>query len=74
MSVLQGIFDWYVCGPREFYRRNINNFWQGKGLLPVSGEHSFLEMSPLGYSDLDSELGDSMRRTFDRITRKYGED
>ena len=70
-ELTQKVKDWYICGPRDFYRRYIDKFWQRTGLIAVSGDHGFLDMNPLplGYSELTQEEMDT-RRQFDRMIKK----
>jgi hypothetical protein len=72
-EALQRVYDWYICGPREFYRKYIDRFWQRIGLVAVSGDHGFLDMDPLplGDSTLDDKLMEATRRQCDRDARKY---
>ncbi|MBW2992541.1 hypothetical protein KY345_04960 [Candidatus Woesearchaeota archaeon] len=72
---LQRIYDWYICGPREFYRKYIDRFWQRRGLIAVSGGHGFLDMDPLplGYSVLDDKLREATKRQYDRIAKNISD-
>jgi len=73
METLQKIYDWYVCGPREVYKKYIDRFWQRKSLVATSGDHGHLDMGPLplGYSTLDKKLMEATSRRFDRAARKH---
>ena len=67
-KAIQIIYDWYICGPREFYKKYVDKFWQRRGLVAVSGDHGFLDMDPLpfGFSELDEKLVEATRRRFAR--------
>ncbi len=71
-ELIQRVKDWYVTGPRDFYRRYIENFSARRNLIAVSGDHGFLDMNPLplGYSELTREEMNATRRQFDRTARE----
>ncbi len=73
-AFVQRIKDWYVEGPRDFYRRYLQNFWDRMGLVAVSGEHGFLDMDPLplGYAEVDEDNFAAMRRIYDREIKRAG--
>lgn len=67
-TLTQRLKDWYVLGPRDFYRRYVENFPKRRGLAAVSGDHGFLDMNPLplGYAERDEDKIDAMRRRFQK--------
>ena len=71
-ELIQRVKDWYVLGPRDFYRSYIENFPSRLGLMGHSGEHGFLDMNPLpwGYAEIDYDYTDAFRRKFNRTLRK----
>lgn len=75
-KLFQLIHDWYVTGPRVFYEKYVDRFFQRRNLVAVSGEHGFLDMDPLplGYSTfptLDDKMIEATRRRFDMVAERY---
>ena len=72
-DIKQRTMDWYVNGPRDFYRRYVDRFWQRAGLVAISGDQGFMDMDPLplGHAEIDQDNLDATHRTFMRIVKKY---
>ena len=70
-KLLQGINDWYVLGPRQFYK----DHFEGLGrriILALKEGGSPLDYDPisLNYRPVDDETLAASRRRFDRLPER----
>ena len=68
---LQSIYDLYITGPRNFYRRNIHKFWE-RTFPTKEDDGSFVPFHLiLGYAHFDRLTIQAERNQLDRARRSY---
>jgi len=76
-ELLQKIYDWYITGPREYFRESMYALLTRKVEITENGDHGLepkiqeINLLPLSWSEPDNKAKRVMRRKFDRAARNY---
>lgn len=68
-ELFQRVYDWYVTGPRQFYRQHMHELLERKNTYVLSEDCGLLEVCLLDHPTTDQTLIEATRRQFDRAAK-----